>query len=65
LVLNVATISREGGRPAPAIPLLRVYFLGLKNRGNRGTVVSVGINSLKYSVVAVMHYLRYLAFSLA
>ena len=27
-----ASASREGGRPAPATPLLRVYFLRLKNR---------------------------------
>jgi len=45
--------------------LLRVYFLGLKNRGNRGTVVSVRINGLKCGVVAVMHCLRCLVFGLA
>jgi len=27
-----ASASREGGRPAPATPLLRVCFLKLKNR---------------------------------
>ena len=55
--------SREGGRPAPAIGLLRVYFLGL-NRGNGGTVVGVGINGLKCGVVAVMHCLRCSVFGL-
>ena len=29
---HIATASREGRRPAPAGPLLRVYFLRLKNR---------------------------------
>ena len=65
LVLDVATTSREGGRPALATPLLRVYFLRLKNRGNRGTVVGVGINGLKCGVIAVMHCLRCSAFGLA
>ena len=47
------------------ILLLRAYFLGLKNRGNRGTVVGVGINGLKCGVVAVIHCLRCSAFGLA
>jgi len=64
LVLDVATASREGGRPAPATLLLRVYFLELKNRGNGGIVVGVGINGLKCGVVAVMHCLCCLAFGL-
>ena len=65
LALDVATTSREDGRPAPATPLLRVYFLGLKNRGNGGTMVGVGINGLECGVVAVMHCLRCSAFGLA
>lgn len=63
--IKFATASREGGRPAPAMTLLRVYFLGLKNRGNRGTMVCVRINGLKCGVIAVMHYLHCSAFSLA
>jgi hypothetical protein len=47
------------------IHTLRVYFLGLKNRGNGGTVVGVGINGLECGVVAVMHCLRCSAFGLA
>ena len=60
-----AYASKEGGQPILATPLLRVYFLKLKNRGNRGTVIGIGINSLEYSVVVVIYSLYYLAFSLA
>ena len=36
----------------------------MKNRGNRGTMVGIGINGLKCGVMAVMHYLRCSAFGL-
>ena len=52
--LKFATTSREGGRPAPATPLLRVYFLG-----------NYGWCCFECGVVAVMHCLRCSAFSLA
>ena len=52
--LDAATASREGGWPAPATPLLRVYFLG-----------NYGWCCFECGVVAVMHCLRCSAFSLA
>ena len=50
----MATTSREDGQPVPAIPLLRVYFLG-----------NYGWCCLECGVVAVMHCLRCLLFGLA
>lgn len=53
--IKFATASREGGRPAPAMTLLRVYFLGLKNRGNRGTPLFMSlINSIEERCDAII-----------